>query len=75
VAERTARHYAVPLRSRFLKIRDRTSLTPESLREWSKEKLAAYKYPRELEFVESLPMNATRKILRRELRAAEQVSG
>ncbi len=51
-----------------------SSLTPEALCEWCKERLAAYKYPRGLGVVDALPINATGKILRRELSAAEQVS-
>ncbi|MCG5215887.1 long-chain-fatty-acid--CoA ligase [Streptosporangium sp. KLBMP 9127] len=35
---------------------------------WCKENMAAYKYPRTIEFRESLPMTATGKILKRELR-------
>jgi long-chain acyl-CoA synthetase len=35
---------------------------------WGKEQMAAYKYPRLLEFREALPMNATGKILKKELR-------
>jgi len=35
---------------------------------WCKEHMAAYKYPRSIEFRDSLPMNATGKILKRELR-------
>ncbi len=35
---------------------------------WSKERLAAYKYPRRVELREELPMTATGKILKRELR-------
>jgi long-chain acyl-CoA synthetase len=34
---------------------------------WAKEQLAAYKYPRVVEFVDALPMTATGKILKREL--------
>ncbi|HZB95618.1 MAG TPA: long-chain fatty acid--CoA ligase, partial [Herpetosiphonaceae bacterium] len=42
---------------------------------WCKERMAAYKYPRMVEFREQLPMNATGKILKRELRmAVQQVS-
>jgi long-chain acyl-CoA synthetase len=41
---------------------------PEELREWCKENMAAYKYPRVIEVRESLPMTATGKILKRELR-------
>jgi long-chain acyl-CoA synthetase len=39
---------------------------------WCKERMAAYKYPRMVEFREQLPMNATGKILKRELRMAAQ---
>ena len=35
---------------------------------WTKERIAAYKYPRAIEFVDSLPMSATGKILKKELR-------
>jgi acyl-coenzyme A synthetase/AMP-(fatty) acid ligase len=33
-----------------------------------RDRLAAYQYPRAVEFVDSLPMTATGKIMRRELR-------
>jgi acetyl-CoA synthetase len=36
-----------------------------------KSQLAHYEYPREIEFVESLPMTTTGKIQRAELRALE----
>lgn len=40
---------------------------------WCKERMAAYKYPRHIEIRDSLPMTATGKILKRELRLqAEQ---
>ncbi|MGW5265413.1 long-chain-fatty-acid--CoA ligase [Microbispora sp. NPDC004025] len=42
--------------------------TEEELVAWCKETMAAYKYPRIVEFRESLPMTATGKILKRELR-------
>jgi long-chain acyl-CoA synthetase len=35
---------------------------------WSKERLAAYKYPRFVEVRDRLPMTATGKILKRALR-------
>lgn len=41
--------------------------TEEDLVAWSKENMAGHKYPRLVEFRESLPMNATGKILKREL--------
>ncbi|WP_134655956.1 long-chain fatty acid--CoA ligase [Streptomyces sp. H23] len=34
---------------------------------WAKERLAAYKYPRIVEFCDSLPLTATGKILKREI--------
>ena len=43
------------------------TVTEQELLDWGKEQMAAYKYPREVEFVASLPMTATGKILKREL--------
>jgi len=43
-------------------------ITEEELIAWAKEHMAAYKYPRIVEFRDSLPMTATGKILKRELR-------
>ena len=43
-------------------------LTTDELREWCKERLAAYKYPRMIEFVDALPKGPTGKILKRELK-------
>jgi acetyl-CoA synthetase len=40
-----------------------------SIRDFVKERLSAHEYPREIEFVDSLPMTTTGKIIRRELRA------
>jgi long-chain acyl-CoA synthetase len=39
---------------------------------WSKERMAAYKYPRSIEFREALPISSTGKILKRELRVQTQ---
>ena len=44
------------------------TITEDELRAWCKENMAAYKYPRIIEFQESLPMTATGKILKRELK-------
>jgi acetyl-CoA synthetase len=41
------------------------------IQEFVKTRLAAHEYPRAVEFVESLPMTATGKIKRRELKASE----
>jgi long-chain acyl-CoA synthetase len=43
-------------------------VTEDALRAWCKEQFAAYKYPRLIEFRTELPMSATGKILKRELR-------
>ncbi|MDA0564987.1 long-chain fatty acid--CoA ligase [Streptomonospora sp. S1-112] len=43
-------------------------LTEQQLVDWAKERLAGYKYPRLVEFRDELPMTATGKILKRELR-------
>jgi acyl-CoA synthetase (AMP-forming)/AMP-acid ligase II len=46
------------------------SLTLEELREWARGRIAGFKIPRVLQLVDALPMNASGKVLRRELRAA-----
>ncbi|HET8560808.1 MAG TPA: long-chain fatty acid--CoA ligase [Marmoricola sp.] len=43
------------------------TVTEDELVAWGKEQMASYKYPRIVEFVPSLPMTATGKILKREL--------
>jgi long-chain acyl-CoA synthetase len=45
-----------------------TSATPDDLIAWCRERLAAYKYPRIVEFVDALPKGPTGKILKRELK-------
>jgi len=42
--------------------------TEQDIIEWAKANMASYKYPRFVEFRDSLPMTATGKILKRELR-------
>ena len=42
-------------------------ITEDELVAWGKEQMAAYKYPRIVEFVDALPMTSTGKILKREL--------
>ncbi|MCG8686700.1 MAG: long-chain fatty acid--CoA ligase [Desulfobacterales bacterium] len=44
-------------------------ITEEQIIEWSKEQMAAYKYPRIVHLRESLPMTATGKILKKDLKA------
>ena len=44
-------------------------VTPEELIEFCKQRLANYKYPRQIEIMEELPKTPSGKFLRRELRA------
>jgi long-chain acyl-CoA synthetase len=42
-------------------------VTEAEILQWGKERFAAYKYPRQVQFVDELPMTSTGKILKREL--------
>ncbi|MFJ8163667.1 FadD3 family acyl-CoA ligase [Streptomyces sp. NPDC096136] len=46
-----------------------STLTADDLIAWSRREMANYKVPREVEFVASLPRNASGKVLKTELRA------
>ena len=46
---------------------DGDDTSEDELVAWAKEEMAAYKYPRSIEFRDELPMTATGKILKREL--------
>jgi long-chain acyl-CoA synthetase len=52
----------------FVSVRDGAQVTPEELIAHCKERMAAYKYPRQVEIIDELPKTVTGKILRRELR-------
>ena len=52
----------------FVILNDGASVTEDELIAWSREQMAAYKYPRLVEFTTSLPMTATGKLLKRELK-------
>jgi long-chain acyl-CoA synthetase len=47
-------------------------ITEEEIVSWSKEKMAAYKYPRAVEFRDSLPATSAGKVLRRLLKEEER---
>jgi long-chain acyl-CoA synthetase len=51
----------------YVILNEGAELSPDELVEWSKEQMAAYKYPRIVEIANALPMTATGKILKREL--------
>ena len=46
-----------------------TSVTPEEIVAFTRERMAAYKRPTQVEILEEIPTNASGKILRRELRS------
>ncbi|WP_230991627.1 long-chain-fatty-acid--CoA ligase [Streptomyces endocoffeicus] len=50
-------------------------VTEEALVDWARSTMASYKYPRLVEFRDTLPMNATGKILKRELRQTDAKPG
>ena len=47
-------------------------VSPDDLRAYVKERVAAYKYPRQVWFVDDLPKGPTGKILKREIEPAER---
>jgi fatty-acyl-CoA synthase len=57
-----------------LKPNARGQTSPEQIVEWAREKMAAYKVPRVIEFVDSMPKSMTGKILWRALQEQENRS-
>jgi long-chain acyl-CoA synthetase len=53
----------------FIVLKPGTTASEDELLEWCKQQFAVYKYPRHIELRTELPMSATGKILKRELRA------
>ncbi|MFI6684615.1 class I adenylate-forming enzyme family protein [Streptomyces sp. NPDC050485] len=53
----------------YVSLRPGAETGPAELAEYCKERLAAYKYPREVEILPELPKTTSGKILRRELRS------
>jgi long-chain acyl-CoA synthetase len=56
----------------FVSLRPGKSVDEAELIAFCKERMAAYKYPRQVEFLDEVPKTVTGKLLRRELRAREQ---
>ncbi|MGD9952750.1 MAG: hypothetical protein AB7S87_09250, partial [Burkholderiales bacterium] len=46
-------------------------LSPEDVVAWARERMAAFKYPRVVEFVEALPKTGTGKVFWRKLQEEE----
>jgi benzoate-CoA ligase len=55
----------------FVVLKLGATVTADELKSFVKDKLAPYKYPRQIEFVQDLPKTATGKIQRFKLRAQE----
>ena len=53
----------------FVILKEGVEVSGDEIVDWCKENMAAYKYPRIVEIRENLPMTATGKILKRELRS------
>ena len=53
----------------FVVTRPGTSTTPDEVLAWAREHIANYKVPRRVELVSELPLNASGKVLKGELRA------
>jgi long-chain acyl-CoA synthetase len=53
----------------YISLRPGAATDPDDLAAYCKERLAAYKYPRQVEILPELPKTASGKILRRELRS------
>jgi len=53
----------------FVVKRPDAAITPEELMSFARERIAGYKVPRSIDFVDTLPRTPTGKILKRELRA------
>ncbi len=56
----------------FIVLRSGEEATAEEIVGWAKEQMAAYKYPREVEFVDALPKSGSGKILWRQLQEEEE---
>ena len=53
----------------YVSLRPGKSATPDELIAFTKQRMAAYKYPRLIEILDEIPKTVTGKLLRRELRA------
>ncbi|MDN3022125.1 AMP-binding protein [Streptomyces sp. S.PB5] len=56
----------------YISLRPGADTDPDEVAVYCKERLAAYKYPRQVEILSDLPKTASGKILRRELRSRRQ---
>jgi acyl-CoA synthetase (AMP-forming)/AMP-acid ligase II len=52
----------------YVMLRQGATATPEELIEWSRQRMANFKVPRRVEIVDALPLNASGKVVKYELR-------
>jgi long-chain acyl-CoA synthetase len=57
----------------FVSLRSPDAISAEELIEWSRERIGGYKYPRDVHFVEAMPLTAVGKLDRKALRSRVQV--
>jgi long-chain acyl-CoA synthetase len=53
----------------FVSLKTGATVSPEQIIAFAKERMAAYKYPRQVEILDEIPKTVSGKVLRRELRA------
>lgn len=56
----------------WVKVKDGSSLTPETLRAWCKENMTHYKVPKEIEFRDEIPKSMVGKVMRRTLQEEDK---
>ncbi|MDA7426586.1 AMP-binding protein [Thalassococcus lentus] len=68
-----------PLRGEIVKayvvLKARSEVPEQELQDWVKQRLASYSYPREIAFLDALPMTVTGKVIRKALKARAAAEG
>ncbi|MEH6644179.1 AMP-binding protein [Sulfitobacter sp.] len=59
----------------YVVVKQGAETSAAELQSWVKERLASYSYPREIEFLDALPMTVTGKVIRRELKHRAMMEG
>jgi long-chain acyl-CoA synthetase len=57
----------------FVALREPDAVSADDLIEWSRRRIGGYKYPREVHFVDAMPLTAVGKLDRKALRARVRV--
>jgi acetyl-CoA synthetase len=59
----------------YVVLKPGVSVDPETLQAWVKERLSGHSYPREIAFLDALPMTVTGKVIRKALKARAAAEG